>query len=399
MKPLATLLTAVLMLCTAVQTASAEVFVLSGGGRLTGQLVNPQQSPRQNYVVQVADGAQVVLDAAQVEQVLRPRAEELEYDRIRPTYADTAAAQWELAEWCREHRLAVQREAHLRRVVELDPNQADARHALGYSQIDGKWATRDEIMTQRGYQRYKGRWRLPQEIQLLKEKEKLDDSQQEWFQKVKRWRGWLGTDRNQQACANFRAIDDPMAVAALAKGLRDDSAPAARLLYIDALARIDTPTAAKTLAIVSLDDPVEEVRLSCLDQLAKKERPQVTGYYVGKLRSKDNQVVNLAALGLGRMKDPSAIRPLIDALVTVHKFKITKPGGDGSMSTTFGSGGGGGLAMGGGPKIIRQHIPNQAVLDALIVLTGHNFNFDKRAWKYWYAAQKKPANSLDARRD
>jgi hypothetical protein len=29
---------------------------------------------------------------------------------------------------------------------------------------------------------------------------------------------------------------------------------------------------------------------------------------------------------------------------------------------------------------------------------GTSFNYDVRAWKYWYAAQKKPA-TLDARRD
>ena len=42
---------------------------------------------------------------------------------------------------------------------------------------------------------------------------------------------------------------------------------------------------------------------------------------------------------------------------------------------------------------------NQSVLDALVALTGQNFNFDKQAWKYWYAAQKKPRDGLDARRN
>ena len=101
-----------------------------------------------------------------------------------------------------------------------------------------------------------------------------------------------------------------------------------------------------------------------------KKRPEVVAYFVGKLRDKDNEVVNLAGVALGRMKDPSAIGPLIDALVTVHKFKIVKPGGDGAMSSTFGSGpggrpGGGGMSAGGGPQFFKQNIPNQAVLDAL----------------------------------
>lgn len=300
-----------------------------------------------------------------------------------------------------------QREVHLRRVIELEPNHAEARHALGYSQIDGQWATRTEVMTQRGYRLYKGQWKLPQEIELAENKRKQEAAQQEWMQKLKRWRGWLGSDRQQQACENIRTIHDPMAVKGLAMGLRNDSAPPARLLYIEALAKIDTPEAAKALAIASISDPVEEVRLTCLDRLQDKKRPEVVAYYVGKLKDKDNPVVNLAAIGLGRMKDPSAIGPLIDALVTVHKFKIAKPGGDNAMGGTFGTGphgsgapgGGVGMSAGGGPTIIHQSIPNQAVLDALVALTGQNFNFDKQAWKYWYAAQKKPPASLDARRD
>ncbi len=397
----------ILVFFTAVRSAQADVFVLIGGGRVVGELVNREESPRRQYVVQVADGAKVTLEAAQVRQVLRPRAEEVEYERIRPTYADTAAAQWELAQWCREHRLTAQRELHLRRVIELDPNHAEARHALGYSQIDGQWATRAEVMTQRGYQLYKGQWKLPQEIELAESKRKQEAAQQEWMQKLKRWRSWLGSDRQQQAGENIRAIHDPLAVKGLAMGLRNDSAPPARLLYIEALAKIDTPEAAKALAIASISDPVEEVRLTCLDRLQVKRRPEVVAYYVGKLKDKDNQVVNLAAIGLGRMRDLSAIGPLIDALVTVHKFKIVKPGGDNAMGGTFGTGprgsgapsGGIGMSAGGGPTLVRQSIPNQAVLDALLALTGQNFNFDKQAWKYWYAAQKKSPASLDARRD
>ncbi len=141
-------------------------------------------------------------------------------------------------------------------------------------------------MTQRGYQRYKGQWKLPQEIELLENKRKQEAAQQEWFQKLKRWRGWLGSDRDQQARENIRAINDPVAVKALALGLRDDSAPPARLLFVEALAKIDTPEAAMALAIASISDPVEEVRLTCLDHLQTKKRPEVVAYFVGKLKDK-----------------------------------------------------------------------------------------------------------------
>lgn len=392
------LLLALSMAWLLASSAPADVFVLVGGGRLVGELLNREESPRQKYIIQVADGAKVTLEPAQVEKVLHPRPEEIEYDRIRPTYPDTAAAQWEIAQWCREHRLAAQREAHLRRVVELDPNHTEARRALGYSQIDGQWATQEEVMLKRGYQRYKGQWKLPQEIDILEKKRQQESAQQDWFQKIKRWRGWLGSDRDDQARDGIRTINDPAAVKALTLGLRDDADPRVRLLFIEALAKIDTAEAARALAIAAVSDPVEEVRLTCLDYLQLKKRPDVAAYFVGKLKDKNNVVVNQAGVALGRMKDPSTIGPLIDALITVHKFKIAKPGGDNAMSAGFGSGGTG-MSMGGGPKIIHQSIPNQAVLDALVALTGRNFNFDKQAWKYWFAAQKKPAEKLDARRD
>jgi len=366
--------------------------------------LNPKESPRKQYVIQATDGAKITLDASQVKKVLPARPNEAEYERIAPTYPDTAAAQWELAQWCRDHKLTAQRQVHLRRVIELDPNHIEARRALGYSQVDGQWVTQEGAMTARGYVRHNGKWLSAQEVELAQSKRELDTAQQEWCQKLKRWRGWLGTDRDQEARENITGASDPMAVKGLALGLRDDKDSRARLLFVAALAKIDAPEAARAMAIASIYDSVEDVRLTCLDVLQTKKRPEVVSYYVTKLNSKKNtnEIINLAAVGLGRMKDPSAIGPLIDALVTTHKFKIVQAGGDGAMSPSFGkgpNGGGTGLAMGGGPKYRYQSIPNQSVLDALVALTGRNFNFDKQAWKYWYSAQKKAPDAIDARRD
>jgi hypothetical protein len=384
--------------------ASAEVFVLAEGGRVTGKLLNPKRSPKDQYVIQADDGAKVTLDAAQVTKVLRPKPEDAEYERIAPTYPDTAAAQWDLAQWCREHKLTAQRRVHLRRVIELEPNHAQARHALGYSQVDGKWTTQEEAMTSQGYIRVGGRWVLPQEKDIAEKKRQLDTDQQEWCQKLKRWRNWLGTKRDQDGRKSIAEATDPAAVKGLAIGLNDDRDPQVRLLFVETLAKIDVREAAGALAIASLYDEIEDVRLTCLDHLQTKKRPEVVSYYVGKLTPKknSNEIINRAGVGLGRMKDPSAIKPLIDAVVTTHKFRVTKAGGDGAMGASFGSGPGGGgtgLSMGQGPKFVYRDIQNQSVLDALVALTGHNFNYDKQAWKYWYAAQKKSPDTMDARRD
>lgn len=378
--------------------AGAEVFELANGGRVIGQLLNPEEIPRETYNIQIAPGTRLSLLPRQVQQVLYPRDEEQQYARIRPQFADTPEGQWALAEWCRENNLLAQREKHLERIIELAPDHADARRALGYSQIGGRWATQEQVMTERGYEFYRGRWRTPQEIRLMKQRRETDLAEKDWAQKIKRWRDWLSTDRAAEARRELLSIDDPYAVEALARNFEDEPAPAVRLLYVEALAKIGTPEAVKTLAARSLEDPVDEVRLTCLDHLERIPSPEVAAFYVGKLRAKDNRLVNLAAMALGRLKEPSTVGPLIDALVTEHKYKIVKAGGSGSMSTTFSSTGGGGMSMGGGPKIITRQLRNQAALDALVAITGQNFYFDERTWKHWLSMQRgRP--SIDARRD
>jgi hypothetical protein len=142
--------------------------------------------------------------------------------------------------------------------------------------------------------------------------------------------------------------------------------------------------------------------MSCLDLVVRKQYKPAAGVFIGGLKNADNGIVNRAGLALGQLRDPSAIGPLIDALVTTHKFEVQKGGSPGQMTSTFGSGpgmGGGGFTFGNsGPVIEKRQIPNSAVLTALISLTNVNFDYDTHAWKYWYASKKKPT-TMDVRRD
>ena len=100
-------------------------------------------------------------------------------------------------------------------------------------------------------------------------------------------------------------------------------------------------------------------------------------------------------MALGVLGDPTAVGPLIDSLITTHKFKIVT-GNPGQTSTTFGNGpggswAGGGLSVGGGPKIISRQLSNDSVHDALVLLTGVDFGFNVAQWKAWYATQHQRA--------
>ncbi len=384
-----------------VRSLQADVFYLSNGGRIEGELLNPEQRPRENYVIRLADGVQVTLAADQVEKVVSLRPEESEYQRIRHQYPDTVEGQWELAEWCRQKRLLSQRDVHLQRVIELDPDHVLARRALGYSQIEGKWQTTEEVMRSRGYERYQGAWRTRQEIELLEAKREQEQTEKEWFQKINRWRGWLATDKSHLARQNILSIKDPLALKALAAALRTERQLEVRLLFVEALAHLGVPEAIRVLAETAMEDYDEEVRLTCLDYLCKMPpNPDVTTFFVGYLKHKDNLMVNRAASALGRLGDRSAVGPLIDALITRHKQKIST-GSPGTISAGFGTGPGappGGLAVGGGPKVVITTVMNQPVLDALVSLTGQNFHFDQQAWRYWLASQRRP-ETIEGRRD
>jgi hypothetical protein len=405
MNPGPRLLAAAMLVFTGlVPAVRADVFVLRNGGRLTGEWVNRDERPRQNYVVRIDKQGQITLPTNRVAKVIPDRAE-TEYEIVRSRYPDTVEGQWALAEWCRENRLTAQRGAHLHRIIELDPDHAEARRLLHYSKIDGQWKTQDDVMIQNGLVRYKNQWMTPQKRELLQKEEKQKAVLVEWTKKIKTWRGWLGTDRDGQARRAITEINDPAALTPLVKGLRDERAPEVRLLFVEALVNIDDPAAAWALAVGALDDPDREVRLTCLEHLRSKPRPEVVRYFVKQLQKRDvgNEMVNRIGVALGMMKDPSAVAPLINSLVTVHKFQLPGGSAPGSMSAGFGKGPGGGgtsLNMGGGPKFEYRPVPNQAVLDALIALTGQNFSFDQHAWKTWLNAQRKAAPPPpDLRRD
>ena len=283
-------------------------------------------------------------------------------------------------------------------MIEADPNHIKARRALGYTQVKGRWLLQEQLMAENGYVRYKGAWRLPQEVELMKADAEETGAEKEWIKKIKRWNTWLSGDRAALARQNIEAIQDPHAIPALTSYLFYKSDRKAKLLYAGVLARLGTPAAMDALVSASMNDPDEEVRVFCFERLADQKYTPAVRSYVQSLRSKNNAVINQAAVGLAYMKDASAVGPLIDALITTHRYRITK-GDPRQQSHSFSNApGGGGFSFGNSEKIVDANIQNRSVLDTLVLLTNQNFEFNIGAWKDWFAVKKK-AHVEDARRD
>lgn len=382
-----------------VHSAAADVVVLSNDGRVKGTLVNPNESPRKNYIVKT-DAGEITLDKSQVKDVITQSPDEREYEKIRFTFADTVEAQWKIAEWCRERGLSQQRTDHLERIVELDPNHKQARAALGYGQHDGRWVRREDLMKERGYVWHKGRWMLPQDIEIQEQKRQTELAQKEWYRKLGRYREQLNDrgPRAQIALAEFKALSDPAAVPAIARMFNDERSEDVQMLLIDALGRIKSTDAVRVLADIAIEVANEDVRLAAVDYLKEVRNPTAAGYLVEALRSKEITKINRAGVALGELGDKSAIGPLIGALVTVQREKVQQ-GGPNTYSPSFDSNGG--IAFGAGSRsfIVRRNVQNRGVHEGLVKLAGgKDFGFDARAWSHWHNAQKKPV-AAPGRRD
>jgi hypothetical protein len=371
--------------------ARADLLYLVNGGHIEGRLLNPDESPRASYVVQTEFGGRLTLDSDQVKHVVVKSEAERRYEAFLPSVADTPEGHLDAAQRCERAGLKEQKHYHLEQVLRHDPEHEGARHALGYSRIDGRWARQDEVMERQGYVRSRGAWRLPQEIALEQMAEAAEQKKIQWRKNIKLWSGWItrGRGRGAEGRANLLGIRDRDAAPALAELVTDQSEPAAlRAIYLEVLAEIGGPAAEAALTVVAAQDGDEKIRDRCLDYLAKWQSRYAVSAFVKLLEHDENLAVRRAAVGLARLRDPAATMPLIEAIFTEHKRVI---GGGAGLSPSFNSQGGGGLSVGGGPKVIKQTVKNEDVLAALRTLHPNvNIQYDEDRWRQWFVQQNLP---------
>ena len=382
-----------------VPPAWADRFELKTGGQIVGREIERTDSG--GYVVEGDSGVRITIDRSQLQRIVRFDDKEQAYLQQSRQMEDTAEAHRAMAEWCREKGLRTEADVHLQRLIELEPDDEAARLSLGYQRVGDRWMTRDDIMRSRGMDYFDGTYRTPQDIAIRQGIASREEVEVEWLRKLKLWRGWLGgrrADRSAEAAANIRALTDPLAAPPLLKLLEREDDPEVRNLLIATLAQLEHPQAIEKLINLSIDDPDEEVRFDCLGYLKDDGRPIPLEPYVKALKSKDNEIVNRAGAALHEIGNPKAISPLIDALVTTHKYLISDQPAE-QMNVGMSSRGGGGLSLGGGKKYISHDHENYAVQRALIELSGgQNFGFDKEVWRRWFVNYRM-REQLASRRD
>lgn len=258
--------------------------------------------------------------------------------------------------------------------------------------------TLQQRMGEQGLVRHRGSWRTPQEIELLERAERQQLAQKEWKNRLERLRSQV--DKPAQSAAaleELRGISDPFAVPALAAAVAKEPVFRVRSCYVEALARIRSQEAFGTLLVVALDHADPETRVIAVERLAVIGPHLAAPPLSAALRDADNARVNRAAEALGRLGSPTAVAALIEALETPHLVLEGDGTPEGSTTATF-TPNGGGLALGGGTKRVKKTLRNDRVLEALIALTGANFEWNAAAWKAWLANRQVPPPDADPRR-
>ncbi len=258
--------------------------------------------------------------------------------------------------------------------------------------------THAETMARLGYVRHGRAWCTPQEVELLERAEQAERLRLAWRTKLERLRRDLDEPGAAAAAAEtIRGIADPAAVAPLAEALLAEPSVRVRTLYVEALSRVRSQDALASLVAVALDHGDSETRIAAVERLQGIGPHLAVAPLAAALSSPDNARVNRAAEALGRLGIASAVPPLITALETEHVTVVSDGRAAGSTSATF-TPSGGGLSLGGGPKPVKVRLRNDRVLEALIALTGVNFQWDEAAWRAWLANERMLPPGYDPRR-
>ena len=244
-----------------------------------------------------------------------------EYLRTRGRYAVTVQGQVDLAKWCEEKKLPDQARAHFSRVLELEPNHAAARAALGYERIGGLWVSREERVA---------------DAQLALDEQKSLAKFGGTLREIAAGLSKGSRARREAAAKKLLAIRDPEAIPAMEAIVSPVSNDAARLV-VDALAAMSDPAASLSLARHSVYYPSHLIRDAAAKKLASRDKHSYVPQLVAMLYLPVRSEAVAGVLPSGRIGyRHSFVREGLDRnevlVLDTEYFRVQLAGGDGALS-------------------------------------------------------------------
>lgn len=352
---------------------------LVSGGSIEGTITSAENEP---LVIVKTPFGRIATPTASVERIAKASPHEATYHLLAAETADTAKAQWELAQWCADHDLPKHRLPHLRRTIELNENHVRARAALGFTFHDGEWVLVGERLQEDGYVFTGGKWLSPHDVVVLRETRTRVEAERKWVARTASLINMLKKTNRQRAAEELQAIDDIHALPALVQRYREPHPRYIRVLFLQAIENINDPQAHRTLIQLTLYEPDEELAHLCIQAIREKvSDDQLIETFTDLLQSENKFEINRAAWVLTELNAEVAMPQLISALVTSHVVANARPE----------------------PTIVRKRkqrndirpevrgsFRNPQVLVALNQLSGgENFGYDQKKWEGWLAIQNR----------
>jgi hypothetical protein len=144
-------------------TLLADEVFLQGAGTISGRIV---EQTAETVKVDVGGGI-VGVPMSRVEKIVKARCPLDEYDARAAKLAPSDVSGWlKLAEWASKNGLPMNAHDAYEKALASAPDNAEARQALGYVKLNGRWLTEDEAYQASGYVKYQGEWMTPAQAQV-----------------------------------------------------------------------------------------------------------------------------------------------------------------------------------------------------------------------------------------
>ncbi|MCK4342580.1 MAG: hypothetical protein KAY37_12750 [Phycisphaerae bacterium] len=401
---------------TSAAAARADIFHLRSGGTVNGQLL---EIADEQYKIRTVVGI-VHLPITSVERIEEAESPFAEYERRAREAADTPEEQTALAAWCEKQDLQAERRRHLRYAIELDPDYAPARQALGYERVDDTWVDSRHLRDRQHKTSSERGKRADHKAEKLAEA-----TRRQWYLHIRAVKQTFldssRTDRMEEGRARIRRINDPLAIEPLTDLLGHGTIKDRELL-VEMLSGFDEDAATMNLTILALLDSSNTIRRRVVVELVRRNDPRVETQFWKALHSDNNLILARAAYALGQLNSKAVVPDLIDLLraqemrwveipvrlyfqVMTNEFRINvRPRGNHSVSMPP-------TTINGKPIIGAwywelanvwryRHVTvyRTEVLEALRCITGQDFGFEREEWLNWYRDHI-PSEGLQAESD
>lgn len=183
----------------------ADVVYVKGGGSFSGRIL---EQTAEKVVIDFGDGT-IGLQMDQVEKIEKGTSPLDEFDARAKKLGPQDVDGWRsLGLWASTKGLSAQSRAAYKRVLALAPDDREAREALGFVQVDGRWLTEEESYRARGFVKYDGEWMSPAEVQVARSDAARDQARDEADKRASDAQFSASMDRLQKQEDDKRARDE-----------------------------------------------------------------------------------------------------------------------------------------------------------------------------------------------